>query len=416
MPTSTSPVRHFWFIDNQTFNSSGQSLSHTNSSGVRILTSDSVSKPDPANRRFKDLIRDGQCATTDMSGSETVILASPYSSESELVQPQNRALTYRRYVASGILNLSVNSNGTSYPSAEAENQSLTKFYQHAQEVETQFKGTVFLGELMETLHMIRHPARTLRRGMGDYLQTLRKRSRRTPKPQRLKMVRDTWLEYALGWLPLVKDIDDGIKAFYGGPLIRPIFKMVRGKGSASIKDPTTFNTLQAGLGASFNFYSDIERFTKAHYKHYGIYQSVGNGIGNSHHYGFRPNEFVPTIYELIPYSFLVDYFTNLGNILESWSYRSQNLKWLSRGILHERTLEMTNPRPTIQQIGQGYTNSILQFNPGSYLATTRTIQRTAVVGFTLPSLELKLPGRWQQWVTTAFLLSDVGRTKKVLLR
>jgi hypothetical protein len=34
-------------------------------------------------------------------------------------------------------------------------------------------------------------------------------------------------------------------------------------------------------------------------------------------FGFTPSEFIPTAWELLPWSFLIDYFTNIGDILSS---------------------------------------------------------------------------------------------------
>jgi len=36
-------------------------------------------------------------------------------------------------------------------------------------------------------------------------------------------------------------------------------------------------------------------------------------------FGFQPSEFLPTAWELLPWSFLADYFSNIGDCLTAWS-------------------------------------------------------------------------------------------------
>jgi hypothetical protein len=44
-------------------------------------------------------------------------------------------------------------------------------------------------------------------------------------------------------------------------------------------------------------------------------------------WGFSPDNFVPTIYNLIPWSFLVDYFSNIGDVIDAMSIRNVGLAW-----------------------------------------------------------------------------------------
>jgi hypothetical protein len=53
------------------------------------------------------------------------------------------------------------------------------------------------------------------------------------------------------------------------------------------------------------------------------------------HFGFSPEAFVPTLWELAPWSFLVDYFVNIGDILSGWSYGRTNLGWSNTTTIFE---------------------------------------------------------------------------------
>lgn len=88
----------------------------------------------------------------------------------------------------------------------ADNQARSMFWKRAQAAQTAFRSFTFLGELTETLHMIRRPGQSLRRGLDDYVKSVTKRTRRAKRSSLNRIVGDTWLEYVFGWAPLISDI------------------------------------------------------------------------------------------------------------------------------------------------------------------------------------------------------------------
>lgn len=46
-------------------------------------------------------------------------------------------------------------------------------------------------------------------------------------------------------------------------------------------------------------------------------------------FGIMPSQFLPTVWELIPYSWLVDYFTNMGDIVAAACRNYGDLSWYS---------------------------------------------------------------------------------------
>jgi len=212
----------------------------------------------------------------------------------------------------------------------ADNLALKRYYSAINSVSTKLSGLVFTGELRESLRMIRSPARALRYGVSDYLRHLKRVGPTIAKRKRKSFVRDTWLEYSFGWRPLISDLDSAIDAFYSSKVTKPIFEMV--KGSGRDKRVKSFLTNQQASNGGLIWAYDVEDTEEVFVQYRGVYRSTGNGVSNSHHYGFKPAEFLPTLWELIPYSFLVDYFTNVGDIISSWSYRWQASDWTARLI------------------------------------------------------------------------------------
>lgn len=298
---------------------------------------------------------------------------------------------------------------------KADNQALARFYKKLASVESRFKGMVFTGELRETLHAIRHPALSLRKGLDYYLTAL-KRGSRISLRHRPRFVRDTWLEYSFGWRPLISDIDDAIKTFYASKLVRPIFEMVHAGGSHTVPDVAIrSNSLNCGYGFWVRW-KDVIGYSY-NVKYYGVYRSTGNGVESNHSYGFSPWEFAPTLWELIPYSFLVDYFSNIGDIVSSWSYRFLRADWASRGNQLEAHA-LTGDTDFVWEpdyFNPADYNHWIEGHPGVSVARKRIIRRDPSAPLNIPSLELQVPGMTSvKWINILALSKNAASVSKLL--
>lgn len=371
---------------------------------------------DVGQRNWKDLIRNGQCATTGLTGLDRKLETS------ELISNTKRTMTipFQEVEVQHINQRESFIDGGfafpgSFPEAElqASNQAASNFYTRLQSEETKFKGLVFLGELRESLSMIRHPVRSFRNSIDDYFGALKKKGPRYKRRRdRENFVRDTWLEYSYGWSPLISDIDSGIKAFYDSKLVRPILKMVRGRGIATVPISKTSGMKYMGFGQVDYV---IEETAELACKYYGVLRYSGSGDSNSHVAGFRPNEFIPTLWELIPYSFLVDYFTNIGDILESWSYGSCGITWCSKGTCNKAIREVTNVNYTLfEDIPDLYKHENTAFSPGKYRSETKEILRIPDIGAPSVGFQLRLPGDWSKWTNISALAHSFYSARKAL--
>jgi len=297
----------------------------------------------------------------------------------------------------------------------ADNQARSRYYQALAGVESTFKGQVFTGELPEVLRAIRNPAQALRNGLSGYLDYIKRYGQRKPKRDRPKFVRDTWLEYAFGWRPLISDLEEGIVTFYRSKWPKPIFQMVHGRGKDMHVEEGSPGYLNLGYGFHLEWKHNYVWEHGVHY--YGIYRSTGNGRTSPGSYGFSPWEFVPTLWELIPYSFLVDYFTNIGDIVSSWSYRFLNADWTARGGMSQVTSLTTSER---FYYFADYYNAAdydhwMSGNPGSSMVSKRAIQRSSVGSVPLPSLELSVPGMTSsKWINLAALTTQLDSTRRAI--
>lgn len=419
MPSRTRPYyfdARYLFRDTGTGNSGVWQQYGTN----QYVGNNSVSTdPNSPGRNYTYLIANGLNATTGLSGTEYQKKCIPTDFFCKAIYTSGLADPYFEYRLRGNLCASLLGNGSvsdlTYANTflvPAENRARTTFYSNLSETISSFKGAVFSGELKESLEMIRNPARSLRRGISDYLDHLKKNGPRKARRDRPKFVRDTWLEYAFGWRPLVSDLEQGMTAFLSSRWPRPIFKMVRGRGKAGAQ-PKALPLGLAQIGsAGVYFQYLIEETAEAEIKYYGIARSYGNGPSSFAYYGFTPTEFIPTIWELVPYSFLVDYFTNIGDIISSWSYRNIGCDWVSKGqrVLNRREIrsaDLVILNPSIKFASKSGASG------GSTLEYTSKLRLPSVT-VPLPALQFKVPGMGSKWVNIAALTTQLGNTRRSL--
>lgn len=366
-------------------------------------------------------IRNHTTATTDLSG---------YEQRSDGAQG-NEFYGYRKIVS--------NSNPKSYavsairgdvgvqipapddPSGlsvtSANNQALGKLLGQIQNAQSAVQGGVVIGELAKTIKMIREPAQSFRRGLDDYLKALRKRSRGKFTPfATSKLLSDTWLEYSFGWLPLLSDVNGALKSVYRIVAYDSPFKGVSASATVSTRtNPETGwdlnfgaisykRILTKGTDVTVRYHGEVGARTESGL--YTIPQQLGLSFGN----------FLPTVWELIPYSFLVDYFTNIGAILNVFSLMDTRICWMEKGTVKESWVTLTPRSLTIQPVpvGQslvGYVN-----NPGStpYTLRRRRVLRENYLGSFTPGLEFKIPGTSTKWINLGALFTSAQGLQRLL--
>lgn len=291
----------------------------------------------------------------------------------------------------------------------ANNLALKRFYANLASVNSKFKGLVFAGELKQTLNAIRHPARSLRRGIDSYLKSLQKGARKARR-DRVPFIRETWLEYSFGWKPVISDIDSAINAFYRSRQVRGLFEMISGDGVETEKGVVHGSILPTYSDFTVRFFLLNQKSVSVKYR--GVTRSYGNGSADKHYYGFSPTEFVPTIWELIPYSFLVDYFTNIGDIISSWSYRFIQTDWCSKTTRDWVSSETRSPK-LHYNINNGWKVSD-SGQIGSMKVEHSKVSRARSVVLGLPKFQLQCPGMDSRWVNIVALTSLLGKSRRSL--
>lgn len=292
----------------------------------------------------------------------------------------------------------------------AENKARMYFSKNIERTQTLFNGGVALGELRETLRMIKNPAKLLRSGIDYYLRDVKQIPKKLGRGGISKRLSRVWLEHSFGWLPLLNDLDDARNYLDRrfDQLVQELLP-VRGKFQDQIQSGSVFNT---GLGLS-QVAAHLIQIDSAIVVYAGAVSSraASPKLINASSMGLSPRNFVPTIWELLPWSFVIDYFTNIGDVLTGWSNQNVALAWGRHtriGLREWRPggVYWTNTLPAQYKV---YIRSL---SSGSLQATARTVTRSPITSAPVPGFQFELPGFGTKWLNLAAL----ARNRQALAR
>lgn len=358
------------------------------------------------NPRWKDQVRKQQNATTAMSGvfedlEATVGGATINVGPSTQINSSSGYLAVSQLYAWWVPSISV-------PVADA--RAMQMYLKNAAEAQTRFQGLVFIGELRETIRMIRSPAKSLSDLIGRYYKDLRDKKRTLGDKRWRRSLSGIWLEHAFGWKPLLSDIESAVAA-YEQHVLRPNQIPISGYGVNEGRGPANYNNGPQNLNFPTNCGNwVVSRMTKeaAVVRYRGMVTSTNNATlwGDRKLFGFSPEQFLPTAWELLPWSFLIDYFTNIGDIITATVVDKESIAWTNRSetvFRYQDVSMLLNEAATKASFPDYRSHS----STGSTAkARIRTVVRSPGVGLYVPPLEFSLPGKPAQWTNMTALLAQ----------
>lgn len=284
--------------------------------------------------------------------------------------------------------------------AIANNLALTHFVSKTRDAQTTFQGGTFIGELGETVRMLRNPVQSLRRGLQDYLAALKKRRRVTGSPQarsraRRRILSDTWLEYSFGLVPLIGDIADAADVLRGAWDINT--KNVSGTGLHETVSRHSVPVVFAKSGRPMDVHYRVHKVITV--KYYGQVALEPARALSTRRLGLDLSNFAPTAWNLLPWSFLVDYFTNIGDIISAASLARDSLKWTMKTVRRNMTVRperficrLSGPTGTLGS------TTVTRFSPGWAVSRYSAIVRDVYHGSLVPDFEFQIPGTGTKWL------------------
>lgn len=300
---------------------------------------------------YADIIRRRGNATTDRSvtfhnvhGESAFWLASRYGVTTNGVR--------KPITAVGSSTIAANFNGLYLPGAVAQtevdsvaSEAAIQFRKKCEERVVTFGGPVFLGELRETINFLKAPipqiirhSRKLYREVERMVRRMPRSRRRTRRGQEIltERAQDHWLAYKMAILPLISDIESAIEAVksYDKVVKLPVATHARrlvyiDQSATQLLGGTRFNTRTAHAscyikGALYaaavpppGSLDRLQQITAMDFR--GVVEG-----------------FASTVWNLIPLSFVADYFSNIGDIINMELTAGPELAWQSTSTVVER--------------------------------------------------------------------------------
>lgn len=308
----------------------------------------------------------------------------------------------------------------SISTTDAVRQAVIGFRRQVHNAQTSFQAGTFVYELAKTVHTLRRPVQAMRdlvlsytskvnRHLGD--RHNRKRyARDTGHSSSGRFLSDAYLEFTYGWNPLWHDARNAAQALhrvcsgrrdvlrissYGkGPEIASYFS-----GKVSLANMNVGYTYVKKLFADCRMVGAVScgvpPFGTDVLRQFGLDGTTA---------------FVPTLWEILPWSFVIDYFTNAGALIEAASVCDFSVNWGSQAIKQRCTLggetrldpdDQPNPKSSYIDIG---------VTPVKFTGEWEFLQRggfgTSDLDISVGDLTFNVPGveSPKKWLNMAALL------------
>lgn len=325
-----SPTGYDWYYAGTVrslFQTSDQTLTPANGSTSVVDTFSGYRNPG-----YRYQIDHGQDATTNASGDKYSVdgnglYSYSYSGVNPFLPSDRNKVNCRIY--GKVPTTFPNPNGLPAADliADVRNRAIRKFLDDAKSKRSSFEAGQDLGELKQTIESFIHPMKSLKDLTIKYFRQITKsKLKYRGKLSLHKALADSYLEYRFGWRPLALDLAD---AYAGLSNRRRMTNTAPCFGSAS-GERQTF----AGGGLTSITGQDLLMKTESSYVRYS-YRIKGAIRLNLDADGNIPvfqalqlqtlNDFAVTAWDLLPYSFVVDYFTNVGDIINSITFPTSDL-------------------------------------------------------------------------------------------
>lgn len=228
------------------------------------------------------------------------------------------------------------------------------------------------------------------------------------------------LEWAFGVKPLINDLNNAVGVLERLNDAAVQQRMITAVGRQMKQGPIENSYFWAADGSALRFGGTTSQYARQKWKYRALYSREVTEIKNlsalkhgQELLGLTLEQFVPTAWNLLPWSFLWDYFANIGEILEQTFTSLQDIKWVNRTLVNSSYVLATcqlDEAATKAAMTFAGSQRFVQANPGPpsvCFITKESFQRD----FDAPSvqpLRFELPGSPQKWLNMAALLVQAG--------
>jgi hypothetical protein len=266
---------------------------------------------------------------------------------------------------------------------------------------THMSGPTFIGELGKTIGMIRKPAKAISNQVYGYLGDVdsyarRRRSRKIRQDVVNQDLTDIWLQWSLGWSPLINETRLGAEAL--SRLLNDERRVFSVRGFASDEFGVSIpgkTTVSSGIVVPWE-YEDVSQVS--HLIKGGVKaKATGKHFKAMNLFGFNMSEFVPTVWNLLPLSWFVDYFVNVGDVLSATYTDISGVYWVS----HSQRRRMRRTCNSFSAYPTTYKGDVSGSLGNWYLERKISQRFISLTGGYIPDLVTSVPGNPHQIANTA---------------
>jgi len=342
------------------------------------------------NPHWADQVSRGQDASTPMTATEVTVIerTSGHLEVSGNVGTVSAGPAQRRKsgVKGDIVTLSSAPLMGNPPVAAARNMAAGRFYAKIRDANSTFKGMVAIGEGAQSLRMIHSRGGQILQLISTYILRLKRaKKKHIRRKDRRKALADNYLEFVFGVLPLASDIED---AYDAATRIRPVRKWIKGLGGESSPEGSPIYGAFASGVLRYQTLVTNRSWAKCQYTTMlALEQGILGRVNGD--FGLNVREFVPTLWEVLPWSFLYDYFGNLNEVINAGCYAS-----LIRGSVNLTVTQ--GSETTATAFGASQSGSInFELNvtnqPSKIKVQRKVVTRSCDVGHPMVFPAFKLP-------------------------
>lgn len=392
--------------------------SHTARTGVLSATESFTGELNPY---WRSQIRNGANATTAASGRK--YMGSPGYFEihqrAQGITPAGGVFqtitddSYGYFTPSNV-GTDLNTQPSASVVTSVTNRCIRDFIQKVNEAQTSGNLTGrSIKHFEHDIHSISNPVAGLRSQIQRYLSRLMKVGtvHGHSRNSLLTDIRAAYLELQFGIKPFCEDITDIVK-----DLSRDRPDTIPVSASAS--------QLYAGSASTINLWTNIGSIISGTvqatygYKLTGLYQVRYKGAvrtGANPDTGkvswlqdnnLLPKDWIPTFYHILPYTWMVDYFTNLGDVIDSLAFRWSDLTWGCATTRNTVTCFATDITATSKLPGQlppnHYVTDCWASGGSSVWSSTSFTRQILTPSSLVPTFEFRIPKSPTDYVNVMF--------------
>jgi hypothetical protein len=219
-------------------------------------------------------------------------------------------------------------------------------------------------------------------------------------------ISDAYLEWKFGWDPLAKDVRALMNDFKND-----YFESTEVRATGRSVPTSSSNTYTESLSIA-NYEVTVTSLLECTVRYIAELSLERTGAGGLvERLGLSPNNFVPTIYNLLPWTYMIDYFSNIGNIVNAVGFPTARIRWCNRTIRNSNITKIY-AGANLRAVANPGTRVNYVAVPQTTTWTTTGFQRSGVhhpsfpsdVQFKMPSVFTELGRR--QWRNVAAVIAN----------